>query len=595
MPATCLPSIKSSNLYLLLYLLFFTDDRQVWQKCTSLCYTVAMQTTCKQCATQFTVTDLEKTLRNKLESAIEVDGFLDPDYCIDCRVQRRFAWRNERHLYFRECDLTGKKVMSVFHPDADIKVYHQTVFNGDDWDQHASALDYDSSKPFFEQFAALIPRAPLPSHMSVNSDNCEYTNLTMNNKDCYMVFGTHNSQDCYYGNYFLDTNSSMDCYWSTKCELMYESVYCEKSYGCNYLQLSKNCRDCFFGYDLIDCTNCFGCINLRHQEHYILNEPATEQEVAALRSSLSNLTKLKEFQQKYEALKQQQVHRYAQIENSQDCSGDNITNSQNCVNAFLTDKDQDLMHSFITADSKDMLDVTSAGWSELIYNTVACGYSTHSACCYTVIESHYCLYSNNVFNCKHCFGCSGLRRAEYCILNKQYTKEQYEQLVPKIIERMKADGEWGQFYPPAMSPFAYNESVACEYYPLTKAEVLERGWKWRDKEDSLGDVTKTIPADQLPDSIDGIPDDILNWAIECETSGRPFKIMKQELEFYRARHLPIPHLHPDERHARRMSLRNPRTLWNRQCAKCSKDVQTTFAPERPETIYCNECYLAEVY
>jgi len=108
-------------------------------------------------------------------------------------------------------------------------------------------------------------------------------------------------------------------------------------------------------------------------------------------------------------------------------------------------------------------------------------------------------------------------------------------------------------------------------------------------------VSKTIPASALPLSIDDVPDDILNWAITCEATSRPFKIVKRELEFYREHRLPVPHFHPDERHKRRMALRNPRRLWDRQCAKCQKPVSTTYAPDRPEIVYCEDCYLKEVY
>jgi hypothetical protein len=50
----------------------------------------------------------------------------------------------------------------------------------------------------------------------------------------------------------------------------------------------------------------------------------------------------------------------------------------------------------------------------------------------------------------------------------------------------------------------------------------------------------------------------LNWAIKCEVSEKPFRIIKQELEFYRKHNLPIPKKHPDIRHLERMKLRNPR-------------------------------------
>jgi hypothetical protein len=46
--------------------------------------------------------------------------------------------------------------------------------------------------------------------------------------------------------------------------------------------------------------------------------------------------------------------------------------------------------------------------------------------------------------------------------------------VPQIIERMMQDGEWGEFFPATMSPFGYNETVANEYYPLSKSEATEK-------------------------------------------------------------------------------------------------------------------------
>jgi len=154
---------------------------------------------------------------------------------------------------------------------------------------------------------------------------------------------------------------------------------------------------------------------------------------------------------------------------------------------------------------------------------------------------------------------------------------------------------FGEFFPAEQSPFAYNETTAMEYFPLTEEEVLRRGLKWKNQTDEPPKVDRIIPAHQLPNAIDDIPDDILNWAIECKATGRPFRIIKQELDLYRAMRLPIPHLHPDERHRRRMALRNPRKLWQRKCAKCGKEIRTTYAPERPEIVYCEACYLAEVY
>jgi hypothetical protein len=146
-----------------------------------------------------------------------------------------------------------------------------------------------------------------------------------------------------------------------------------------------------------------------------------------------------------------------------------------------------------------------------------------------------------------------------------------------------------------MSPFGYNETVANEYYPLTREEGIKDGrFNWSDYEAPFPQVEKIIPAEKLPDTIENIPDDILNWAIECEVSKKPFRIIKQELEFYRKHSLPIPRRHPDVRHADRMKMRNPRKLFERKCDKCMKDMITTYSPERPEIVYCEECYNREV-
>jgi hypothetical protein len=50
-------------------------------------------------------------------------------------------------------------------------------------------------------------------------------------------------------------------------------------------------------------------------------------------------------------------------------------------------------------------------------------------------------------------------------LNKKYSKEDYETLLPKIIDHMKKTGEWGEFFPMEISPFKYEETKAVDYFP----------------------------------------------------------------------------------------------------------------------------------
>ena len=157
---------------------------------------------------------------------------------------------------------------------------------------------------------------------------------------------------------------------------------------------------------------------------------------------------------------------------------------------------------------------------------------------------------------------------------------------------MMKTGEWGEFFPSSLSPFGYNETVAQEYFPLTQSEAIQdERFNWSDYEAPFPKVEKIIPAAKLPEDITQIPDDILNWAIECEVTKKPFRIISQELEFYRKHNIAIPRRHPDQRHEDRMKMKNPRKLWERKCDCCEKMMITSYSIDKPETVYCEGCYL----
>ncbi|MCB9809503.1 hypothetical protein H6771_00820 [Candidatus Peribacteria bacterium] len=156
---------------------------------------------------------------------------------------------------------------------------------------------------------------------------------------------------------------------------------------------------------------------------------------------------------------------------------------------------------------------------------------------------------------------------------------------------MKRTGEWGEFFPPGMSPFAYNETIAQEYYPLTREEALARGYTWRE-EDKKDYQPQTYV---IPEAIADVPESITKEILACEVTGKNYRIQPAELQFYKKMGLPIPRKHPDQRHKERMALRNPRRLYDRECGQCGAPISTTYAPDRPEQILCETCYQALVF
>ena len=159
---------------------------------------------------------------------------------------------------------------------------------------------------------------------------------------------------------------------------------------------------------------------------------------------------------------------------------------------------------------------------------------------------------------------------------------------------MLKTGEYGNFFPPDCSPFAYNETQAHVYMPLTHDEVLKLGFTW--KENMPGTYGReTISFDQLPDSINDINDSILQEIFKCERTGKNYNVVRQEYEFLKTHNLPIPRLHPDERYKDRIRMRPDRALYNGVCAISGEKISTGYPEQfRPKMIVTDEIYKREV-
>jgi hypothetical protein len=182
------------------------------------------------------------------------------------------------------------------------------------------------------------------------------------------------------------------------------------------------------------------------------------------------------------------------------------------------------------------------------------------------------------------------------ILNKKYTKADYENLKLRIIEHMIKDGEYGEFFPTELAPVYYNETQGAIYMPLTKEEALAKGFKWEDNiPGTFG--KETISHNDIPDNINDIPDSVVSKIFACIDCKRNYNITTNELLFYKNENIPLPRRCPNCRYQRRFSLRPPRRLWHRKCMKpgCQNEFETTYAPDRPEIVYCEKCYQQEVY
>lgn len=559
-----------------------------------------MQHVCVCCGNPFDVTHEDIALLKKLTPIIAGRTFAlpTPTHCPTCRQQRRFAVRNERKIHWRTSEFSGKKILSLYSPDKPYRVYQEDEWWGDEWDPMEHGRNFDFIRPFFEQFNELLHDVPRRGmNQDSSNENCEYTTYGINNKNCYLTFGCAMCEDVYHSSWTYMAKDCVDCLMSGEGELMYECVDCKRCYHCFDCHDCTGCNDTYLSEDCRNCKCCICCKNLRGKEYHIYNKPVSKQMYNAFMQKL--FTKgFTEEMEKFHEWKQQFPYCYAHTHQSENSEGDYLEGTKNCFDCYdIVKGAEDCRHSQLGGlQCRDVMDCSMMGMSsQLLYevnNSMSC---TNCAFLNFCKECNDCYYCDTVRSAAHCFGCIGLRHKKYCIFNKQYTQEEYKALASRIIEHMQNTREWGEYFPISISPFTYNETVAQDFYPLSKEQALGRGYTWKSETDEVTYVEKIIPATKLPKNINDIPDDVLNWAIKCEVTGRPFRIIKQELHFYRKEGLPIPHLHPEERHRRRVILRNPRKLWNRKCDQCKKQLYTTYAPERPEIIYCGECYLNAVH
>jgi hypothetical protein len=151
---------------------------------------------------------------------------------------------------------------------------------------------------------------------------------------------------------------------------------------------------------------------------------------------------------------------------------------------------------------------------------------------------------------------------------------------------------------------------------MTKERAEKNGYPWYEVERGEYKITKN--ALDLPDSINDVDESILKEVIECDNCKNPYRILENELLFYKKENLPIPRSCHDCRFEKRISERLKIQLYERSCMcagvtdqtkvykntaehthhkdqVCEERIKTGYSPEMPEIVYCEKCYQQEVY
>jgi len=550
---------------------------------------------CKKCGLSFDLDEDDFSFYQKMNVPA-------PKICPDCRFKMRAVFRNERTLYNRKCSLCERSIISMYNPKSPYVVYCNKCWISDKWDPYSYAMDYDSEKSFFEQLQELVVKVPKSATYSSAATgpniNSEYANFAGGNKDSYLIFNSGpNNENCAYSRGLLNSRDVFDAYYADGIENVYEGIDIHKSNKIAWSQNVSDCVDSSFLVECIGCQNCFGCVNLRYKSYHFLNQPLERDEwLKRVSEVVGSFEKIESFKKRFEEFSLKFPRRSNNNLKTDNCDGDYIFESKNCKNCFEASFCEQVRYSFAVKKAKDCADMTGhCRSSELLYNGVGNGAGSRKVICSWWVESSQDVeYSFATRQSNNCIGCDAIKNGSFIILNKKYSKEEYQKIKNHIVKELNEKNIYGDFFPPDMAFFSYNETIGQDNMPLTREEALAQGFGWEDDIQKT-EGKETIKPEKIPDHIKDVPDDFVNEVFLCIECGRNYKIIKRELEFYRKMIIPIPRKCWNCRFVDRIRRRRPYKFWKRACDKCKKEITTNYAPDRPEIVYCESCYQREVY
>ena len=579
---------------------------------------------CQNCKKDFTIDSEDFNFYEKIKVP-------PPTFCPMCRAERRFAFRNERKLFKVKDAFTGENLFSLYPSESNRKVITQQEWNGDSWDAMEYGCDFNPSKPFLKQILELEKQIPIYSLNVEFMVNSQYSGNAISLKNCYLCFNSNYSEDCMYGNANDRCKDCVDNSHINHSERCYECFWLQSCYQCYFTIMSVESYNLYFCRDCLGCNNCFGCVNLRKSSYCIFNKQYSREDYfkELEKMNLNTSSGILEARKKAREFWQTQPTKCHQGLKNLNSTGSYVTNCKNVNDSYLIRESENMRYCQYIQMPKNKECYDTSIWGanmELHYETCLSGENSYNLkfclnCWPACRDSEYCMH---LFSSSDCFGCVGLKKKQYCILNKQYTKEEYEKMVEKIKKHMDempyidSQGliyKYGEFFPIEFSPFGYNNTIASQHFPLSKEEAIKKGYQWIEVKRGKYNITKK--ALELPDSINDVDHAILNDVIECRNCKNPYRIQENELIFLQKERLPIPRICHDCRYERRIKDRLKIQLYERSCMcdgstditqkykntikhlhgdyPCLEEFKTGYSPENPEIIYCEKCYQQEVY
>lgn len=584
---------------------------------------------CKYCWEDFPLYDLEKYVLDKQK-------FSYPDFCPTCRFRMLYSYINDKHLYNRIDDLSGKNIVSVITPEYEWKVYKAEEYKKMILDDYWLKFWREWWENILEDFKDLYKNFPKPSKLIYPElENAEYASHTWRAKDVYMSFCVFvNSENIYNSfNVIFECRNIFSSYDITKSSNIYNCWLVNSWYEISYSYNIFDSSNLMFCRNMQNCQECIFCCNQVNSKYKIYNKQYEKEEYLHIKKSISikmiNYDYFTVLENEYDNfLKNNLVEVSCNLINSEAVKWEKVYDSKNSINIYATPTTVEDCINLIETGGGIKIINSVASWLDSGNIVWSCSTWVNSFWlyfCYATVENcNNLYYCADMESCEECMFCMWLKNKKYHILNKWYNKERYFELKEKIINNLIKDWIWWKFLWFDFSCFPYNDTLSYDYFGINK--VINFDWtektynkdaKWivrilEDKFISDAELDlwwrekikikwRTKNKDiNIPEGIEILDprkinsyeneDEILKKAIICETTWRPFKIIKPELEFIKKRRFPLPRIHPELRIDKLVSVRPLWQLFLWKSDKSREDILTVFKSKPDFKVYSPEEY-----
>jgi hypothetical protein len=291
---------------------------------------------------------------------------------------------------------------------------------------------------FFKEFKKLLTRYPKIPPDVVESENSDYGDHLAYCKNMHVAFDSSSSSDCIYLYDSYIARNCVDCDYTVESDLCYECVDAFKCFNCDYLEYGTSLRDSSYSANCINCHDVFGCVNLQNKSFCIFNRQLSEEEYKQKVKEYKKwppekvLEMVEELKQRYPLTQTHEAH------NENSAYGNYSHYNKNCYMCFDCAHNEGCSYLYDSHHNATSYDMTcSYDKNELSYQIVDsiklfnCNFAFLSG------NSHDSSYIYNCQNVKNCIGCISLSNKQYCILNRQFTKENYEKISKQLLEELK--------------------------------------------------------------------------------------------------------------------------------------------------------------